>query len=210
MLVQLYRTLFKRSTIPLHSDLDPAMKYLFVGIGNIGAKYYGTRHNIGFEVIDYLLDEFQASTKIDSNAMIGNIKHKGRQIYLIKPTTYVNLSGKAVKYWKNKLNIPDDNLLIIVDDLHLDRGTLRLRLKGSDAGHNGLKHIEQVLGTSKYPRLKFGIGKDFAKGQQVDFVLGKWKDHEIADLQEAIPKAAKMALSFAAIGAKYTMDQFNK
>ncbi len=210
MLVELYRRIFKRSTIPLHEDVDASMKYLIVGIGNVGEKYYGTRHNIGFEVIDYIMSDHDVPTKIEGNAMISNIKHKGRQVYLIKPTTYVNLSGKAVRYWMTKLGIPLDNVLIVVDDLHLDLGALRLRLKGSDAGHNGLKHIEQVLGTSKYPRLKFGIGRDFHPGQQVDYVLGKWKNKEIEALQDILPQAAEMVLSFVAIGAKFTMDKFNK
>ncbi len=209
MLVQLYRKLLGKATTPLHPEVEPEMKYLLLGIGNVGAKYYGTRHNIGFEVIDYLLSEHDAETKVEGNSMIGHIKHKGRQVYLVKPTTYVNLSGKALKHWLPKLNVPIENVLIIVDDLHLELGALRLRVKGSDAGHNGLKHIEQTLNTSKYPRLKFGIGNDFPKGGQVNYVLGKWKDKEIEELQFAIPKAAEMALSFVAIGAKYTMDKYN-
>ena len=185
------------------------MKYAILGIGNVGAKYYGTRHNIGFEVIDYLMDGKDAETKIEGNAMISTIKHKGRQVYLIKPTTFVNLSGKALKHWLPKLNVPLENVLVITDDLHLPLGTLRLKTKGSAAGHNGLKHIEETLGTNKYPRLKFGIGDDFPKGGQVKYVLGKWKDKEIEELQFAIPKAAEMALSFVAIGPKYTMEKYN-
>jgi len=209
MLVQLYRRLLNRPSIPLHKEVDPAMKYAILGIGNVGAKYYGTRHNIGFEVIDYLMDGKDAETKIEGNAMISTIKHKGRQVYLIKPTTFVNLSGKALKHWLPKLNVPLENVLVITDDLHLPLGTLRLKTKGSAAGHNGLKHIEETLGTNKYPRLKFGIGDDFPKGGQVKYVLGKWKDKEIEELQFTIPKAAEMALSFVAIGPKYTMEKYN-
>lgn len=210
MLLQFYRKFFKRSSIQEYNDLDPSMKYLIVGIGNIGEKYYGTRHNIGFEVVDYLLSENDQTTTVDTQAMIGSIKYKGKQVYLIKPTTYVNLSGKALKYWMQKLSVPIENVLVVVDDLHLDLGTLRLRLKGSDAGHNGLKNIQDTLGNNNYPRLRFGIGSDFRQGQQVDFVLGKWKNKEIEELQEAIPRAAEMVLSFVAIGPKFTMDKYNK
>lgn len=209
MLVQLYRRLLNRPSTPLNEDVDPTMKYLILGIGNVGTKYYGTRHNIGFEVIDYLNQDNPNETKIEGNSMITSIKHKGRTVYLVKPTTYVNLSGKALKHWLPKLNVPMENVLIITDDLHLPLGTLRLKTKGGAAGHNGLKHIEETLGTNKYPRLKFGIGDDFPKGGQVNYVLGKWKDKEIEELQFAIPKAAEMALSFVAIGAKYTMDKLN-
>jgi peptidyl-tRNA hydrolase, PTH1 family len=210
MLLQFYRKFFKRSSIQEYNDLDPSMKYLIVGIGNIGEKYYGTRHNIGFEVVDYLLSENDQTTTVDTQAMIGSIKYKGKQVYLIKPTTYVNLSGKALKYWMQKLSVPIENVLVVVDDLHLDLGTLRLRLKGSDAGHNGLKNIQDTLGNNNYPRLRFGIGSDFRQGQQVDFVLGKWKNKEIEELQDAIPRAAEMVLSFVAIGPKFTMDKYNK
>ncbi len=186
------------------------MKYLIVGLGNIGDKYAQTRHNIGFEVCDFLAYKHDVSFKMENLGEVANFKHKGRGIHLLKPNTYMNLSGKSVRYWMNKLKVPIENILIVVDDLHLPLGKLRLREKGKDAGHNGLKDIEKMLNTQKYPRLKFGIGNDFKTGQQVDFVLGKWEKKEIQELQELIPKASDLCLSFVAIGAKYTMDQFNK
>lgn len=209
MLSGIFRSLFSKSKIDPHHEEDVHMKYLILGIGNVGEKYYGTRHNIGFEVIDYLIDEFNAQVQVEGNAMATSIKHKGRTVFLIKPTTYVNLSGKALRYWMQKTQVPIDNILIIVDDIHLPLGVLRLRQKGSDAGHNGLKDIANILQTSTYPRLKFGIGNDFAQGRQVEYVLGKWKQQEIEKLQELIPRAAEIVLSFVFAGAKNTMDQYN-
>lgn len=204
----LRRIFLKRNTY-YESEVAEEMKYLLVGLGNIGNKYAGTRHNIGFEVIDYLAQEADVNLKLDQLGELGMMKHKGRQIYLLKPTTLMNRSGKSVKYWLQKLKIPQDNLLVIVDDLHLPFAKIRLKTKGKDAGHNGLKDIEQQLGTQSYSRIKFGIGDDYRKGQQVQFVLGKWDKKEIEELGFAIPTAADMALSFVAIGAKFTMDKFN-
>jgi len=186
------------------------LKFLIVGLGNIGDEYNHTRHNIGFDIVDHLAKEKEASFVLDRLAFVCEVKHKSRYFHLIKPTTYMNLSGKAVRYWMDKLNIPISNILIVVDDLALPTGTLRLRPKGSDAGHNGLKSINLNLGTTDFPRLRVGIGNDFPKGRQVDYVLGKWKDEEWKIMEEKFDTAAEMILSFGAIGIAQTMNQFNK
>ncbi len=188
--------------------IPPDMKYLIVGIGNIGEKYDETRHNVGFEVVDYLAEQSSASWKSVSHGEMTTIKHKGRHLLLLKPNTYVNLSGKAVRYWLQKEKIPTENLLVVVDDLHIEFGTIRLRGKGSDGGHNGIKDINATLG-SKYARLRVGIGSDFHKGQQVDYVLGKWSQAEKDGLPTILKKSAEVAQSFAAIGLAHTMSNFN-
>ncbi len=185
------------------------MKYLVVGLGNIGSKYAKTRHNIGFEIADYLALEKKVDFQDVSKGARADIKHKGRRIILLKPNTYMNLSGDAVRHWMSKEKIPVDRILILVDDVALPLGTLRLRGKGSAGGHNGLKHIEQCLHTSKYARLRFGIGNDFPTGAQIPFVLGEWTPDEIEVLQEAIPRAADAVLSFCSIGLTHTMNAFN-
>ena len=190
-------------------DIDPSMKYLIVGLGNIGSEYHNTRHNVGFDVVDQLAIEKESQWKADKLGSTTTIKHKGRTITLLKPSTYMNRSGKAVKYWMDKLKVQKDNTLIVVDDLHLDFGKLRMRAKGGDAGHNGLKDIQQVLGGSKYPRLKVGIGNDFGPGQQVDYVLGKWSDKESSSLGDIVKKASEMCLSYVSIGMTRTMNQYN-
>ncbi len=188
--------------------VESHMKYLIVGIGNIGPKYDGTRHNIGFEVVDFIAEQSSASWKTVSHGSMTTVKHKGRHLLLLKPNTYVNLSGKAVRYWLQKEKIPTENLLVVVDDLHLDYGTIRLRGKGSDGGHNGIKDINATIG-SKYARLRVGIGSDFHKGQQVDYVLGKWTDQEKEGLPAILKKSMQMTQSFAAIGLAHTMSNFN-
>ena len=185
------------------------MKYLIVGLGNIGPEYAETRHNIGFMVVDELAKQKDASFEIDRLAYKAEVKHKGRTLHLIKPTTYMNLSGKAVRSWMNELKVPLENVLIVVDELALPFGTLRMRAKGSSAGHNGLKNIEQLLGTSKYPRLRFGIGDEFSKGKQIDYVLGEFTSDEQIELSGLIEKSCDMILSFASIGIQRTMNQFN-
>lgn len=185
------------------------MKYLIVGLGNIGPEYELTRHNVGFLTLDRMADKFDASWKSDRLAFTANFKHKGRQIYLIKPTTYMNLSGKAVNYWMKELNIPKENILVIVDDVALPFGKLRMRAKGSSAGHNGLKNIEALCGGQDYPRLKFGIGDNFPKGRQVEYVLGRWTQQEIDELPIFMDKAIEMSLGFCTIGIQMTMTQFN-
>ncbi|MGB0521869.1 MAG: aminoacyl-tRNA hydrolase [Flammeovirgaceae bacterium] len=185
------------------------MKYLIVGLGNIGPEYRKTRHNIGFMVLDELARIKGASFDSDRLAFKTEIKHKGRTLHLIKPTTYMNLSGKALRHWMTTLKVPLENVLVIVDDLALPFGTLRMRGKGSSAGHNGLKNIEQLLGGTHYPRLRFGIGDNFSKGKQVDFVLNNFTDDEQIDLPSLIDKSCEMILSFASIGINRTMSQYN-
>lgn len=191
--------------------IDPDMKYLIVGLGNVGADYEGTRHNIGFDVVDELARRHEAPEwDISGGALFTEIKYKGRHITLIKPTTFMNRSGSAFKNWVGKLRVNLSNTLVVVDDLHLDLGELRLKNKGSDGGHNGLKDIARVVGSNIYPRLRVGIGKDFHPGQQVNYVLGKWKANELKDLPEVIDFAADAVESYAAIGAKFTMEKFNR
>jgi len=185
------------------------MKYLIAGLGNIGPEYELTRHNIGFLVLDRLADEHKFKFELSRHAEKAELKYKGRQLHLIKPTTYMNLSGKAVSYWMKELNIPKDNLLIVVDDLALPFGILRMREKGSSAGHNGLKNLELVLGGQNYARLRFGIGDAFHKGQQIDYVLSNFTKKEFEELPQIMDKAAEMILSFSAIGAARTMSLYN-
>jgi len=186
------------------------MKYLIAGLGNIGPEYELTRHNIGFLVLDRLADEHKISFELSRHAEKAELKFKGKQIHLIKPTTYMNLSGKAISYWLNELKIPKENLLVVVDDIALPFGTLRMRTKGSSAGHNGLKNIEELFGSQEYARLRFGIGDDFRKGQQVDFVLSNFSKKEIEELPTLMDKASEMILSYCTIGAVRTMSLFNK
>ncbi|MEL6133301.1 MAG: aminoacyl-tRNA hydrolase, partial [Bacteroidota bacterium] len=171
------------------------MKYLIVGLGNIGTDYKDTRHNIGFMVVDRLLEKLGGDLELDRHAHTALAKHKGRQLHLVKPTTYMNLSGKAVKFHLNKHKIPLENLLIITDDLSLPFGKLRLRAKGSAGGHNGHKHIQEVMGTQQYARLKFGIGDDFSRGKQVNYVLDPFTLDEQADLPNHIDRAVDMTLA---------------
>ncbi|QCK14728.1 aminoacyl-tRNA hydrolase [Mangrovivirga cuniculi] len=185
------------------------MKYLIVGLGNIGPEYEATRHNIGFIVADELAKKNNVEFSLDKQSFKTEFKHKSRTFILIKPTTYMNLSGKAVKYWMQKENISYERLLVIVDDLALPFGKLRMRGKGSSAGHNGLKNIEQLCGGSNYPRLRFGIGSDFPKGRQVDFVLGEFSKEEKEELPFLINKACDMVLSFGTKGINLTMSEFN-
>ena len=186
------------------------MKYLIVGLGNIGAEYQNTRHNIGFTVLDAFAKASNAFFEDHRYGATCEVRLKGRVLTLLKPSTYMNLSGMAVRYWMNKENIPVERTLIIVDDLALPLGALRMKPSGSDAGHNGLKHIAATLGTQAYPRLRFGIGNDFPKGGQVDFVLGKFSPEEQEKLKERIELAGEMIKSFCLAGINITMNQFNK
>jgi peptidyl-tRNA hydrolase, PTH1 family len=186
------------------------MKYLIVGLGNIGSEYENTRHNIGFDVLDALAG---ASNTVFAPARYGDvatIKHKGRILTLLKPSTYMNLSGKAVRYWLEKEKIETQNLLVIVDDLALPTGSLRMRAKGSDAGHNGLKSLRELLGTEAYARVRIGIGSNFGPGQQVDYVLGKWTKEERELLAEPINRSKDIILSFVTQGCERTMNLYNK
>ncbi len=186
------------------------MKYLIAGLGNIGPEYELTRHNIGFLTLDRLADNQKIDFTTERLADKAELKYKGRHIHLIKPNTYMNLSGKAVAYWLQDLKIPKENLLVIVDDIALPFGTHRLRTKGSAAGHNGLKNIEETLGGLDYARLRMGIGKEFVKGQQVDYVLSTFEQEEFEQLPAIMDKSIEMILSFCTIGVERTMNFFNK
>lgn len=185
------------------------MKYLIAGLGNIGDEYELTRHNIGFLAVDQLADKHEADFKQERYACKCDFRYKGKSIHVIKPTTFMNLSGKAVAYWLNDLKIPKENLLVVVDEIAIPFGNLRLRGKGSSAGHNGLKNIEQLLGGQDYPRLRLGIGSDFQKGRQVDFVLSRFSQEEFDKLPQVLGKAVDMILSFCTAGLERTMSQFN-
>lgn len=185
------------------------MKYLIAGLGNIGPEYELTRHNIGFLTLDRLADREGISFSTERYAYKSEIKYKGRSIHLIKPTTYMNLSGKAINYWLQELKIPKENLLVIMDDIALPFGKLRMRAKGSAAGHNGLKNIEAVTGGADYARLRFGIGDNFRQGQQVDYVLSNFSREEMDVLPEYMDKAIDMCMGFCTIGIQRTMNEFN-
>lgn len=185
------------------------MKYLIVGLGNIGDEYAHTRHNIGFDVVTEFGNQMDAQWSEERYGSVAQVKMRGHILILLKPNTYMNLSGKAVNYWMQKENIPVENLLVVVDDLAIPFGTLRLKGKGSDGGHNGLKNINALIGTQNYARIRFGLGNEFHKGAQVDFVLGTWTDDEKPILKERMAMAAEMIKSFVAIGLQLTMTQFN-
>lgn len=185
------------------------MKYLIVGLGNIGEEYRNTRHNIGFMVLDALA---KASNIVFTDGRYGataSMSVKGRQLLLLKPSTYMNLSGNAVRYWMQQEKIPLENVLIVVDDLALPFGTLRLKGKGSDSGHNGLKHIAATLGTQNYARLRFGIGNDFPRGGQIDFVLGHFSEEDTRLMPERLEMAGEIVKSFCLAGLNITMNQYN-
>ncbi|MEM1321486.1 MAG: aminoacyl-tRNA hydrolase [Bacteroidota bacterium] len=186
------------------------MKYLIVGLGNMGAEYDGTRHNIGFKVVEELAKEFEATFKHEQLGDLAELRHKGRTFVLLKPSTYMNLSGKAVRYWLQKKKILPENLLVVVDDLNLPFGKQRLRAKGSDGGHNGLKSIDQLNGGNKYARLRIGIGREFSKGRQVNYVLGPWSEEEQKQLPEILKYASDTIKSFGTVGLTHTMNRFNK
>lgn len=185
------------------------MNYLIAGLGNIGQEYELTRHNIGFLTLDRLADNNGIDFKTERLADKAEVKYKGRLLHLIKPNTYMNLSGKAVSYWLQHLKIPKENLLVVVDDIALPFGSLRLRPQGSAAGHNGLKNIEQLLGGQDYPRLRMGIGNNYPKGQQVDFVLSRFGEEEFTKLPPVMDKAIEMVMSFCTAGLERTMSAYN-
>ncbi|MGY5849171.1 aminoacyl-tRNA hydrolase [Salegentibacter sp. F14] len=190
-------------------ETDPMKKFLIVGLGNIGQKYENTRHNIGFRILDFLAEKEKISFSTDKLGDIARFNFKGRTFVLLKPSTYMNLSGKAVNYWLQKEKISLENLLVITDDLNLDFGTLRLKTKGSDGGHNGLKDIQNTLNTTKYNRFRFGISDEFSKGNQVDYVLGEWGEEELRKLPERLEKSYELIKSFATAGVNNTMNTFN-
>ncbi len=184
-------------------------KYVIVGLGNIGSEYENTRHNIGFKVLDYIAKENNLKFSTDRLADIVEFKFKGKIIVLVKPSTFMNLSGKAVNYWLQACKVSKENLLVITDDIALPFGTLRLKGKGSDGGHNGLKNIQEILNTAEYARLRFGVGNEFSKGKQVDYVLGKWNEEEEKLLPERLNKVHELVKSFVSIGIQLTMTNYN-
>ena len=185
-------------------------KYLIVGLGNVGDEYDMTRHNTGFMVLDAFAKASNISFSDKRYGFVAETSIKGRKVFLLKPSTYMNLSGNAVRYWMNKENIDIERLLVVVDDLALPLGGLRLKPAGSNAGHNGLGHIQSVLGTDRYARLRVGIGNDFPKGMQIDWVLGRFGEEEIKVLEPKIETACEMVKSFVLTGVDFTMNAFNK
>ncbi|RTY65595.1 aminoacyl-tRNA hydrolase [Flavobacterium sp. LS1P28] len=184
-------------------------KFLIIGLGNIGAEYVNTRHNIGFKIVDFLARKESVTFETVKLGTLAQYKFKGRTFLLLKPNTYMNLSGKAVQYWMGKENIPLENILVITDDLNLSFGAIRIRQKGSDGGHNGLKNINLVLNTQNYARFRFGISDEFKKGKQVDYVLGDWDDTEKTALTERLELASEIIKSFGTSGLEITMTTFN-
>lgn len=199
--------LFKPKAITQNSDT--MKKFLIVGLGNIGAEYVNTRHNIGFKIVDFVAESNDVSFETAKLGAVAQYSVKGRKLLLLKPNTYMNLSGKAVQYWMQKENIAKENVLVITDDLNLPFGTIRMKGKGTDGGHNGLKNIQLVLNTSEYPRFRFGISDEFKKGQQVDYVLGEWNDDEKSKLPERYKIAKEIVESFALAGLNETMNKYN-
>ena len=185
------------------------MKYLVAGLGNIGKEYAHTRHNIGFDILDALAGVSNISFKDKRYGFVAEMKYRARTYVLLKPSTFMNLSGNAVRYWLKKEKLPVENLLVVVDDIALSFGTLRLRARGGDAGHNGLNHIQTILGTTSYARIRFGIGNDFYSGQQVDYVLSDWTEEQEKALPERIEMAGEIIKSFGVIGLERTMNMYN-
>jgi PTH1 family peptidyl-tRNA hydrolase len=185
------------------------MKYLIAGLGNIGSEYADTRHNIGFKVLDFLAEESGIFFSTDRYGDVATLKQKGRTFILLKPSTYMNLSGKAVSYWLQKEKIEPEHLLVVTDDLALPFGKIRIRSKGSDGGHNGLKSINEILATQQYARLRFGIGDEFQKGQQVNYVLSPWSESEVKLMPERLKVAGEAVVSFGLAGLANTMNAYN-
>ncbi|WP_282134692.1 aminoacyl-tRNA hydrolase [Seonamhaeicola maritimus] len=202
--------LFKKRTESFKvEEGNPMKKFLIVGLGNIGEKYENTRHNIGFRILDYFAKKEDLTFETQKLGDLTTYKLKGRTFVFLKPNTYMNLSGKAVLYWLTKEKIPLENLLVLTDDLNLPFGSIRLKTKGSDGGHNGLKDIQDKLNTTKYNRFRFGISDEFSKGRQVDYVLGEWNEEENEKLSERLDKSIELIKSFALAGINNTMNTFN-
>ncbi|MFS4466655.1 aminoacyl-tRNA hydrolase [Maribacter sp. 2210JD10-5] len=204
---QFLKSIFNSNTF-LDED-NPMKKFLIIGLGNIGDEYRETRHNIGFKVLDALAEAEDFSFETAKLGDVATFKIKGRSILCLKPSTYMNRSGKAVKYWMDKEKIPQENILVVTDDINLPFGTIRIKTKGSDGGHNGLKDIQQFLQTTKYNRFRFGVGADFGKGRQVEYVLGQWNEEEKSNMDERLKKSAEVIKSFVLAGIERTMNQFN-
>ncbi len=205
-MINLLRKLFSNKNI---KEEDPMKKFLIVGLGNIGEKYENTRHNIGFKIVNAFVKENEERFSTKKLGDISKLKIKGKTVIILKPNTYMNLSGKAVKYWMQQENIQVENLLVITDDLNIDFGKVRIKGKGSSGGHNGLKDIQAMFNTGAYPRLRFGVGANYRKGRQVDFVLGKWSSEEESALIERIPFCVNAITSFVTAGLANTMNEFN-
>ena len=197
------------STTKKEDNTDCRKKFLIVGLGNIGAEYVNTRHNIGFKIIDHFAKKESLSFETVKFGMLAEYKFKGRNFLLLKPNTYMNLSGKAVKFWMDKENILLENILVITDDLNISFGTIRIKPKGSDGGHNGLKNINLLLNTQNYARFRFGISDEFKKGKQVDYVLGDWDESEKLKLPERLELASEIIKSFGTAGLENTMTTYN-
>ena len=208
-MIVFFRKLLGLKKDAYYTEGDSMKKFLIAGLGNIGPKYENTRHNIGFKIVDFLARENELTWETAKLGEVTVHKKKGRSFLLLKPSTYMNLSGKAVKYWLDKENIPLENLLVVTDDLNLQFGTLRVKTKGSDGGHNGLKDIQNVLQTTQYNRFRFGISDAFSKGRQVDYVLGEWDEEETKKLPERLEMASQIIESFGLAGIKETMNTFN-
>ncbi|HAF75719.1 MAG TPA: aminoacyl-tRNA hydrolase [Maribacter sp.] len=207
-MLRLLKSFFTKQSIIIE-ERDPMKKFLIVGLGNIGEEYTETRHNIGFKILDEVAKTNDFTFETAKLGDIGSYKVKGRTIICLKPSTYMNRSGKALKYWMDKENIPQCNVLVITDDINLPFGTIRIKTKGSNGGHNGLKDVELFLQTIQYNRYRFGVGSDFGKGRQVEYVLGQWNSDEQALLPERLKKSTEIINSFALAGIARTMNQFN-
>lgn len=202
---------FLKNTFSLNTETKEALmkKFLIVGLGNIGAEYANTRHNIGFKIVEEVAEVHKTTFETEKLGDVATFRLKGRTFILLKPSTYMNLSGKAVKYWMDKENISVENILIVTDDVHIDFGTIRIKAKGSAGGHNGLKDIQEKLNTQQYPRFRFGVGANYSKGRQADFVLGQWSKEETSQLIERLPTSSNIITSFGTAGLSNTMNEFN-
>lgn len=209
MIKRIFNIFTRTKSFPKKENINPDMKYLITGLGNIGSEYEHTRHNIGFDILDELAKTEGLSFEVQRYGSVAEYRYKGRVFILLKPSTYVNLSGKAVSFWMQKEKIKIENLLVIVDDIALPFGSLRVKSKGSDAGHNGLKSIQSILGHNQFARLRFGIDDNFTRGHQADYVLGNWTSDEKAALPERIDKAIEIIKTFGTIGTQQTMNLFN-
>jgi len=207
ILNKLFSNLFNKTTPEI--EIDSMKKFLIVGLGNIGDQYTNTRHNIGFKIVNAFVKEHQESFSTEKLGDLAKLKIKGKTVFVLKPNTYMNLSGKAVMYWMKQENIQVENLLVITDDLNIDFGKLRMKPKGSSGGHNGLKDIQEKFNTGAYPRFRFGVGAQYSKGRQVDFVLGKWTKEEESAMIERIPTCVSAINSFITAGMSNTMNEFN-
>jgi len=208
-IIHFIKNIFSSTIDETTENEEDLKKILIVGLGNPGAEYKYTRHNIGFLTADRLAEKLKAEFKTERYGDVAVGRYRGKRFTIVKPNTYMNLSGKAVRYWMEKEKISIENLMVITDDVNLDFGVLRIRPKGSDGGHNGLKSIQELLNTNQYPRLRFGVGKDYPRGAQADYVLGKWTEEQMKALPEIVDKASDALIAFAQEGLQRTMNKFN-